>query len=300
MKKWLDKYFGFTRREFNGLMTLIILILLVIVFPHVHGWLRLEEPITEAEQLAVLKLSMVDKERVSQGVSYKRNISNLAKIKSEFFFFDPNVIGQVDWERLGLSAKQARAILKYRSKGGKFRKPEDLRKMYTISSALYIKLIPFVRIAIEDEVHFNTSLAVKPRYAKPALVVIEINAADTIELDKIRGIGMTFANRIVNYRERIGGFYKKEQLMEVFGLDTVKYEEIKDQVRLDLTRLKKINVNTAQFDDFRKHPYLRYKQINALIQYRKQHGNYSNIADLYKVAIMSQETITRLTPYLEF
>lgn len=111
---------------------------------------------------------------------------------------------------------------------------------------------------------------------------------------------MTFANRIIKYRERIGGFYKKEQLMEVFGLDSVKYEEIKDQIVIDLTKLKRINVNTAEFADFKNHPYIRYKQVNALIQYRKQHGNYSNIADLNKVAILNQETINRLAAYLEF
>lgn len=88
--------------------------------------------------------------------------------------------------------------------------------------------------------------------------------------------------------------------MEVFGLDSLKYNEIKDQVEIDVSGIKKINVNTAGFEDFKNHPYIRYKQVNALIQYRKQHGNYSNIADLNKVAVFSQETIDRLAAYLEF
>ncbi|MNL44018.1 Helix-hairpin-helix motif protein [compost metagenome] len=86
----------------------------------------------------------------------------------------------------------------------------------------------------------------------------------------------------------------------MYGLDSIKYNEIKDQVQIDASRIKKINVNTANFDDFKFHPYIRYKQVNALIQYRKQHGNYSNIADLNKVVILDQETIDRLTAYLEF
>ncbi|MNL38591.1 Helix-hairpin-helix motif protein [compost metagenome] len=86
----------------------------------------------------------------------------------------------------------------------------------------------------------------------------------------------------------------------MFGLDSAKFDEVKGQVILDLSGIKKINVNTAGADDFRNHPYIRYKQVNALIQYRKQHGNYSNIADLNKVLILNQETISRLAPYLEF
>jgi competence protein ComEA len=111
---------------------------------------------------------------------------------------------------------------------------------------------------------------------------------------------MAFANRIVKYRARIGGFYKKEQLMEVFGLDSVKYTEIKDQIIVDVSKIKKININTVEIEDFKNHPYIRYKQVNALVQYRKQHGKYSNFADLNKVAILNQETIDRLAAYLEF
>jgi len=46
--------------------------------------------------------------------------------------------------------------------------------------------------------------------------------------------------------------------------------------------------------------FIRYKQVNATIEYRKQHGNYSNIADLNKVAILNRETVECLAPYLTF
>ena len=130
--------------------------------------------------------------------------------------------------------------------------------------------------------------------------VVEINAADTLELDKIKGVGPAFARRIVKYRERLGGFHSKEQLFEVYGVDTLKYNEIKDQIRINEEGIKKININTADFEALKNHPYLKYKQINAIIQYRKQHGMYSGIADLKKVLILSPQTIEQLTPYLQF
>jgi competence ComEA-like helix-hairpin-helix protein len=86
----------------------------------------------------------------------------------------------------------------------------------------------------------------------------------------------------------------------VFGLDSAKFEEIKNQISVNASELKMININTAKLEDFKGHPYVRYKQVNAIIEYRKQHGNYSNIADLNKVAILSQEMIERLAPYLTF
>lgn len=302
MKKWLDAYFGFSRKEFNGLMVLIALILLVMLVPYVYRMFETSMPITEAEKQAVLKLALEAHGKPGIKEGSNPHFKEKYKHKTELFMFDPNAIGQPDWERLGLSPKHASAILRYVKNGGRFKNKEDLQKMYTISKAMYDKLSPYVRIASNLSVfselrpkHFENH-----GYAKRASILVELNGADTTALDKIRGIGMAFANRIIKYRERIGGFYKKEQLMEVFGLDSLKYNEIKDQVEIDVSGIKKINVNTAGFEDFKNHPYIRYKQVNALIQYRKQHGNYSNIADLNKVAVFSQETIDRLAAYLEF
>lgn len=299
MKKWLD-IFAFSRYEFNGLLALVCLIGVIMVVPPVYRLMKPEPQITDAEKRALLQLAMRERGKKVHGQRYKVTAGRQwQKEKPDLFIFDPNTIGQAEWEKLGLSFKQARTILNYRAKGGRFKKVEDLKKMYTISGQMFERLAPHVRIANKAPVIVFKPYP-KTNDIKAEMELIELNGADTTELEKIKGIGRVFANRIVKYRERIGGFCKKEQLMEVFGLDSIKYREIKGQVAVDLVRLRKININTAEFNDLKNHPYIRYKQINALIQYRKQHGNYSNIADLYKVAILNQETIDRLAPYLEF
>jgi len=302
MNKWLNTYFGFKRKEVNGLLVLLGLIGLIMLIPYIYGLVKQPESITRIEEEAVLKLALAEKERIAAVTNHVPRFKYATKNKAKLFVFNPNTISQADWEQLGLSAKQASAILRYIERGGRFRKTEDLRKMYTINAEMYGKLAPYVMITPADTGGLKSKYSVyaihKPDKKAPPL--IEINSADTIELDKIKGIGMTFANRIVKYRDRIGGFHKKEQLMEVFGIDSVKYNEIKDQVEVDASGIKKININTANIEDFKNHPYIRYKQVNALIQYRKQHGNYGNIADLNKVVVLNQETINRLAAYLEY
>jgi competence ComEA-like helix-hairpin-helix protein len=130
--------------------------------------------------------------------------------------------------------------------------------------------------------------------------MVNINLADTAMLDEIRGVGPAFARRIVKYRDRLGGFYQKEQLMEVYGIDSLKFEEMKAQVLIDASAIVKININKADFEALKNHPYLKYKEINAIIQYRKQHGNYNNMDDLKKVLILSPKTLIALAPYLIF
>jgi DNA uptake protein ComE-like DNA-binding protein len=303
MRKWLNAYFDFSKQEFNGLLVLIVLIVLISATPYLYRFLKTEPDNFVAEQLAIKRLILpVKKPTVFNNRKSKYNAKN--EHHYSLFEFDPNTIKVDEWQRLGLSFKQSAAILKYLEKGGKFRKAEDLKKMYTITEKMYERLSPYVRI--EDKYAGNTKVPEKnfKNNAQNPISrehkIIEINGADSAALIEVKGIGPAFARRIIKYRERIGGFYKKEQLLEVFGLDSVKYDEIRNQVSVDDQKLKRINVNAAGIEDFKGHPYIRYKQVNAIIEYRKQHGNYSNIADLNKVAILDPETVGRLAPYLTF
>ncbi len=299
MKTWLNNYFGFTKREYNALLALFGLIALAIVTPYMYDlFFFKEEGLTDFDKNAIQQLSIIEKKEKDH--NYFNRKEKRSFTKGSLFTFDPNSISIQAWEKLGLSTKQAQSILNYRNKGGRFYKVEDLKKMYAISPQLFERLQPFVQIentGLQDKQKNNITIKT---YPKRELVIIEINNADTIKLDEIKGIGAAFARRIANYRDRLGGFYKKEQLMEVFGLDSIKFEEIKSQIQIDVSMIRKININTADFEALKKHPYLKYKQINAIINYRKQHGNYTGIADLKKVLILSPQTIEQITPYLQF
>lgn len=299
MRIWLNKYFGFSKGEFNGLLLLILIIVVLKAIPIIYTYTRPIEKDDPSLLTQIQKITVADEKYAS---NLRDRIENYSPEKTaRLFNFDPNTLDADGWQTLGLSPKQAKAIINYTSKGGKFYKPQDLKKMYTISPEMYKKILPYVKIADRE---LNTSKKYIPfekkEYIKKAPVIVDINQADSAKLDEIKGIGAAFAKRIIKYRERLGGFYKKEQLMEVYGLDSIKYTEIKDQISISNVPLKTININTAVFDDLKRNPYLSYKQINAIIQYRKQHGNYSNIADLKKIAILNQQVIDKIAPYISF
>lgn len=293
MRKWLKTDFTFSKGEFNGLLVMIVLLGIITAIPTIYELFVTEQEDLPAEQAAILQLQRIELEKKYE---YSKRKGIIKDRKQKLFIFDPNTADLSDWQLLGLSPKQAAVMIRYKEKGGYFKEKAALKKMYPISSGLYAKLEPYIRIQSAG------SLASKPTYVKQQSrpVRIDLNRADTLGLDSVKGIGATFARRIFSYRQRLGGFYKKEQLLEVFGVDSSKYEEVKGQLILESGPFKQININSISFDELRRHPYLNYKQVNAILQYRKQHGNYSNIADLKKVAILPAETLEKLIPYISF
>jgi len=298
MKSWLINNFEFSKRAYNGLLYLVIIIILITFAPYLYRYyLEINLAQDNGENLVIEQLVLVDRNHQKK-YDYTRNDIEDATVKRSvnYFKFNPNIITEKEWQQFGLSYKQAMAIVNYVKKGGRFNKPEDLKRMYTISPEKYEALLPYVSIPK------NEALVDRPTFAYPKkeIVIVEINAADTLALDKINGIGPAFARRIVKYRERLGGFHHKEQLLEVFGVDTTKFNEIKDQVIVDPKSVVKLHINTVTFDDLKRHPYLTFKQMNAIIQYRTQHGAYKNVSDLSKVLILKPETIQKIAPYLSF
>ncbi len=299
MKNWLTNTYGFSKREYNGLLFLSLLVFLATVAPYGYTYYinRVPPVVNETEKLALQKLELADRYERKKYTDARDEIERSAtKAPAHYQVFDPNLITEKEWQQFGLSYKQAMSIVNYVKKGGKFYKPEDLKKMYTISLEKYEALLPYVNIPQHNQFEKKPTFT----YTKKEPVIIDINTADTLELDKIKGVGSAFARRIVKYRERLGGFFEKEQLFEVFGVDTPKFNEIRDQIKIDAAAVQKIDINTVEFEGLKRHPYLKFKEMNAIIQYRKQHGSYKSIADLNKILILKPETIQRIAPYLDF
>jgi DNA uptake protein ComE-like DNA-binding protein len=117
----------------------------------------------------------------------------------------------------------------------------------------------------------------RPRYekkARPELppVMIEINTADSAQLLTLRGIGPVFAGRILRYRGMLGGFFSKEQLLEVYGMDSARYEGIAGNISVDTAGIMKMNVNEAAFRDLLRHPYFDYETVRSIVNYRDHRG----------------------------
>ena len=110
-------------------------------------------------------------------------------------------------------------------------------------------------------------------FASVEMTIIDINTADTTLLKQLPGIGGAYAKWIVNYREKLGGYCETEQLLEVYRMDTTRYNAIKDFVIIDSTFIpNKLKINTDEFKVLLKHPYLEYESVKKIVNHREQKG----------------------------
>lgn len=312
----LREYFTFSRKERVGVIVILLLITGVFFLPKASrlftpaskpvsdtAWMNRVARLEEKTEPGNNDQSRRQYQPYSTETYGKYQDESAAE--GELFYFDPNTLTADDWKRLGLRDKTVKTILNYVSKGGRFRKPEDLKRIYGLFPDEYERLAPYIRVAGTEEKEpgadpylaktTTTEPAVRPRYA-----VIEINTADTTAFISLPGIGSKLASRIINFRDKLGGFYAVEQVKETFGLPDSTFQKIKQYLKAEPSQIRKININTATADELKTHPYIRWQLAKTIIAYRNEHGHFYQPGDLKKVITVTDEIFKKIEPYLEF
>ncbi|MFC4873691.1 ComEA family DNA-binding protein [Negadavirga shengliensis] len=150
----------------------------------------------------------------------------------------------------------------------------------------------------QDSVKIKSS-GLRKREA-PELNTVYFHEVDSTLLQMVPGIGPVLSARIVDFREKVGGFYTEEQLLEVYGINSELAEKIYAQFPFDKPALRKIQINNTDFRSLVAHPYIKTGEARVIIAYRDQHGPYQDPEDLLKIKIFNQPWVDRLSPYLDF
>lgn len=224
--------------------------------------------------------------------------------------FDPNTADSSKLVHLGLKPWQASNMLKYRAKGGRYRKTEDLKRLYGMTDSMYLALLPYVVIdtlAIDrwrDSVRMAADSV--PRYVSHKRdTILNLRTADTTELKMIKGIGSYRAKQIIRYREQLGGFVSVEQLREVKALqpllkDSLSTDSLLSHFFIDSVRVVPLKVNSMHVERLQRHPYLSFEQARAIYELRRKKIHLKHLDQLRTLDCLTEQDIQRLRPYLSF
>lgn len=297
-KRVIRNFFGFSRKETNGFIILLLIMALSIFSEPIYRAWRTSRP----QDLSKDKLALDS--LVAQWKTEPKKATMPIREKSEgaMFSFDPNVASQSTLSTLGFSGSTASRIIHYREKGGKFKIKSDLLKIYGMDSSLYARLYTFIQLPALMASHQKKFIETeRPVITKTkSKIKFDLNLADTAQLKKIYGIGPVLALRIVKYRLQLGGFIKPEQIAEVYGLDSSVVNKILKVSFLDQNfQPNLINVNTASEFDLDAHPYITKPMAKAIVTYRFQHGKFDKVEDIRNLHLFNEQVASKLMPYLK-
>lgn len=243
----------------------------------------------------------------------KQKFAKAPNRKIESFPFDPNTVTESQLHRLGFSKRVIKNIINYRKKGGRFYKPESLKKVYGMTNDFYASVAPNIQIKKSQltknqkntkQTKFfqkvsNKELSQKSSKAWPKGKKIAINSATIEELDKLPGIGQYFAKNIIRHREKLGGFYDIMQVAEAYRLPDSTFQKIQPFLKVDASKIRKFNPQTASFKTINSHPYISYEQTKYIMKAQKGIRLMAK-EDFLTVKIFSKEELDRVAPYFLF
>lgn len=319
-KEFSADYLSFTRRDRIAIIIIILIIAGIFFLPKALSNSGSSKPAT-ADTTWVAAMKRIEQKEVgpstgsglqynnddnSTAYQYDRSTNNYqSKTKGELFYFDPNTLSREGWQKLGLRDKTIGTIQNYLSKGGKFRKPEDLQRIYGLFPNEFERIAPYIKIESTGGTtgykDFSNNTPDENQPAKiyaPRYSITDINTADTTALIALPGIGSKLAFRIINFRDKLGGFYSVAQVGETFGLPDSTFQKIKQYLKLDNAVVRKININTATVDELKMHPYIKWALANPIIAYRNEHGLFAKVEDIKKVMAVTDEVYNKVAPYL--
>lgn len=305
----LRNLFGLSQAQANGLMVLIPLIIAAILSEPIWRMITRTDGPDPADVRALDSLVAVFRTQLDTSHREVTSANGVVATRhAEAFLFNPNQVSSEELARLGFTPAVIRRLENYRAKGGIFRVKSDVLKIYGMDSARYRSLEKFINIPVNHSVT-STKGRDRREQAPPSpgwtrkareTVPFDINQADSLTFEEVRGIGIKLSQRIIKYRSALGGFVSVAQLAEVWGLDSLALRELVKVAFIAPDFLPvTININTADERALAAHPYLDRREARAIVAYRFQHGSFAAVSDLGKMPLFSEEKMQQLLPYLK-
>jgi competence protein ComEA len=296
------KRIQFSAQEMMGLILLALLLIFQLVYKSIQN-----ERLKENLENTFLSVDFPEGQGFDQSKNMKRTSNSRKKNKQnvKMFAFDPNTLPLDSLQLLGLPYYTAQNLVKYRENGGSIRNRDEMRKIYGMSDSVFKRLEPFIQIKLKNN-DTQTRESEKKRvgrynYSKKAFKgPILLNTTDSAHLDSLPGIGPVLSNRIIKYREALGGFHSPVQLKEVYGITDSTFQNIQNYIQIKDQSTAKIPINVIDFKSLMKHPYCDYEMTRKILNYRKQHGPFQDFSDLKHIYGIDTLALKKLSFYLDF
>ncbi len=291
LQQLIRNFFGFSRTETNAFILFIPLIGVILFSEPIYRQLTRDynDPFANISKTDSL-YALFELAELNQASENKKREDTILLHR-----FDPNTAKENELISLDLSKSLAGRIVRYREKGGQFRKKEDVLRIFGMDSSWYKRANPWM--VIESQKQYPTYSAKKSTKPKDRE---DINTVDSMQLDAVYGIGPVLARRILQFRDRLGGFLSMDQLREVYGLDSVVVKNLGKRFEVKEGFTPRVLVlNEISLEALMAHPYVSRREAQAIIAYRIQHGAFDSLGQLKEIKLIDAKWVARIRGYVQ-
>lgn len=288
MKRIWKDYFSFSKKERIAIIVLAVIMAAFIAAPYMYT----HDPPLDRAPPEELFSHPADSGRSKDAATASPMYTHPAP--AALFYFDPNTLDQQGWQRLGIADRTIATILRYRSKGGRFRKPADIRKIWGMRQSDAERLEPYIHIKADTVIRVSRERKYQTPASKAPASPIDINTATIDNWKQLPGIGDILAARIVKYRERSGGFVSTAQVRKTYGINDSLFSVILPYLQFRPGSLPAIDINSASAYALRTQLDIPFRDANAIVKYREQHGPFHSLNDIPKLVPMHDSVSQKL------
>jgi len=310
------------RGERNGAFALILIGLMALLGPEIYRCVLPNKPTTDFADFE----ADVEKFRLHLREGTDSDGASLEQVSSsDLFVFNPNTASFDDFIRLGLSERTAKSICNYRDKGGKFRKAEDFKKIYTLSDTDYERLLPYIKLGAGGGEYADNH---NPLSKKEPLIVQEFNFdPNTVTEAEMLQLGLPkwVVGRVLNYRAKGGKFRNKEDLSKIYGFPEEDYERLEPFIAIAAVEVSPqpqsyysggsggtatsyaqknfapvgpLDINRAAVEHWQMLPGIGEKRAQMIVKYREKLGGFVSIAQVGELRGLPDSVYQRIRPML--
>lgn len=292
------KFLLFNKEQRIGLALLVfIIVLLQAVYFFVSFSSVKNEEITEEEKQWLAMQVEIDslKNTVKKEEGYK------------MYPFNPNFITDFKGYKLGMSVTEIDRLLEFRKTGKFVNSAKEFQTVTKVSNVLLAKISPYFKfpdwVNNKNKTQNSYNKEDFNSFEKKITKIIQqdINSATKEDLVKIYGIGDGISERILKFKESLGGFVSMEQMNDVWGLSPEVIAELNKHFKIaSLPAIPKVDVNNASTKELSKFPYFRFTLSREIVTYRSMNGGIKSIEDLTKIKGFPVEKVKIIALYLDF
>lgn len=285
--KGFKSHFVFSKNQQNGIF---VLVLVIVILQGAYFVMNNSntEPAFAAEDEDIKKI-----QKQIDSIKIAKTEADTFKI----FPFNPNYLTDYRGYTLGMTTAEIDRLLEFRKEDQWINSAEDFKRVTGVSDSLLNTISPYFKFpewVQEQQLSTRKSVAAKPFSAKS-----DLNKAKAEDLQKVNGIGEVLSTRIINYRNKIGGFIDDIQLKDIYGLNY----ETRDKLTAEFTVKEKpdveiIDINEAELLELSEIPYIGYELAREIIDYRLLNEKIDNFEELTKIDDFPSDKIDRIQLYL--